>query len=75
MSLRILIKAKLILILTGLIGLVMADNLNVNNEGLIESNYDEVIDNFDHMNLKPELLRGIYSYGLVSFVFIFWDFG
>ena len=53
----------------------MADNLNVNNEGLIESNYDEVIDNFDHMNLKPELLRGIYSYGLVSFVFIFWDFG
>jgi translation initiation factor 4A len=28
-----------------------------------ESNYDETYDNFDHMNLKEELLRGIYSYG------------
>lgn len=32
-------------------------------EDLIESNWDEVIDNFDAMNLKPELLRGIYAYG------------
>ncbi|KAI7903364.1 ATP-dependent RNA helicase eIF4A [Cokeromyces recurvatus] len=29
----------------------------------IESNWDEVIDNFDNMNLKPELLRGVYAYG------------
>ncbi|EXJ81098.1 ATP-dependent RNA helicase eIF4A [Capronia epimyces CBS 606.96] len=32
-------------------------------ESQIESNYDEVIDSFDSMNLKPELLRGIYAYG------------
>lgn len=35
------------------------------NEGLIESNYDEVVDSFDNMDLKPELLRGIYAYGWV----------
>lgn len=29
----------------------------------IESNWDEVVDNFDNMNLKAELLRGIYAYG------------
>jgi translation initiation factor 4A len=28
-----------------------------------ESNWDEIIDNFDNMNLKEDLLRGIYSYG------------
>lgn len=32
-------------------------------EGVIQSNWDEVIDNFDDMNLKEELLRGIYAYG------------
>lgn len=32
-------------------------------EGLIESNWNEVVDNFDDMNLKEELLRGIYAYG------------
>ncbi|KDQ61303.1 hypothetical protein JAAARDRAFT_32308 [Jaapia argillacea MUCL 33604] len=32
-------------------------------EGEIESNRDQVIDNFDNMELKPELLRGIYAYG------------
>ncbi|KUL88338.1 hypothetical protein ZTR_05020 [Talaromyces verruculosus] len=32
-------------------------------EGQIESNYDEVTDSFDAMNLKPELLRGVYAYG------------
>jgi translation initiation factor 4A len=31
--------------------------------GQIESNYDETIDSFDNMNLKPELLRGVYAYG------------
>jgi len=28
-----------------------------------ESNYDEVFDNFDNMNLAEDLLRGIYAYG------------
>eukprot|EP00038_Savillea_parva_P005629 m.159351 g.159351 ORF g.159351 m.159351 type:complete len:425 (-) comp11780_c0_seq1:186-1460(-) len=32
-------------------------------EGIIESNWDEVVDNFDDMNLREELLRGIYAYG------------
>jgi hypothetical protein len=31
--------------------------------GQIESNYDETTDSFDAMNLKSELLRGIYAYG------------
>jgi translation initiation factor 4A len=32
-------------------------------EGVIESNWDEVVENFDDMNLKEDLLRGIYAYG------------
>ncbi|KAF1840555.1 eukaryotic initiation factor-like protein 4A-I [Cucurbitaria berberidis CBS 394.84] len=32
-------------------------------EGQIESNYDETTDSFDSMNLKAELLRGVYAYG------------
>ncbi|XP_015185741.1 PREDICTED: eukaryotic initiation factor 4A-I [Polistes dominula] len=32
-------------------------------EGIIESNWEVVVDNFDEMNLKEELLRGIYAYG------------
>ncbi|TRM61302.1 P-loop containing nucleoside triphosphate hydrolase protein [Schizophyllum amplum] len=32
-------------------------------EGEIESNWDQIVDNFDNMNLKAELLRGIYAYG------------
>jgi translation initiation factor 4A len=32
-------------------------------EGQIESNYDETTDSFDNMNLKAELLRGVYAYG------------
>jgi len=31
--------------------------------GVIDSNWDEVCENFDDMNLKEELLRGIYAYG------------
>ncbi|EDO45225.1 predicted protein [Nematostella vectensis] len=30
---------------------------------LIESNWDEVVESFDDMNLKEALLRGIYAYG------------
>ncbi|KAG8936162.1 translation initiation factor eIF4A [Tulasnella sp. 418] len=29
----------------------------------IESNWDQVVDNFDNMDLKAELLRGVYAYG------------
>lgn len=32
-------------------------------DGVIQSNWTEVVDNFDDMNLKEELLRGIYAYG------------
>jgi translation initiation factor 4A len=28
-----------------------------------ESNYDEIVDNFDNMNLREDLLRGVYAYG------------
>ncbi|KAF8498790.1 eukaryotic translation initiation factor 4A2, isoform CRA_b, partial [Russula emetica] len=30
----------------------------------IESNWDQVVDNFDNMDLRPELLRGVYAYGV-----------
>lgn len=33
------------------------------HDGLIESNWEEVVDNFDDMSLREELLRGIYAYG------------
>lgn len=32
-------------------------------EETIESNYEEVVESFDDLNLSPVLLRGIYSYG------------
>lgn len=32
-------------------------------DGLIETNWETVVDSFDDMNLKEELLRGIYAYG------------
>ncbi|XP_065347770.1 eukaryotic initiation factor 4A-I-like isoform X2 [Cloeon dipterum] len=35
----------------------------MNPDGVIESNWNEVVDNFDNMKLKEELLRGIYAYG------------
>ncbi|KAJ3363696.1 translation initiation factor eIF4A [Allomyces javanicus] len=41
----------------------MADQYNDIEETQIESNWDEVVDSFDDMNLKQELLRGIYAYG------------
>nr|CAG8471225.1 243_t:CDS:10 [Entrophospora candida] len=41
------------------------EELNDIPEGEIESTWDEVVDNFDNMNLKPELLRGIYAYGAI----------
>jgi len=35
-------------------------DLGVND---FESNWDEVVDNFDNMGLREDLLRGIYAYG------------
>ena len=36
----------------------------VTSDGMrIESNWDEVVSSFDDMNLKDDLLRGIYAYG------------
>lgn len=32
-------------------------------EGVIESNYDVVVESFEGLNLKDELLRGIFAYG------------
>lgn len=32
-------------------------------DGVIETNWHEIVDNFDNMNLKEELLRGVYGYG------------
>ncbi|EIW69961.1 hypothetical protein TREMEDRAFT_38632 [Tremella mesenterica DSM 1558] len=43
----------------------MADNengLELSAE-LIESNWDQITDSFDNMDLKAELLRGVYAYG------------
>lgn len=33
------------------------------NAAEIESNWDKVVDSFDEMNLRDELLRGIFAYG------------
>merc|ERR1711990_1326299 len=32
-------------------------------DGLIDSNWDEVCENFDDMDLREELLRGVYAHG------------
>ncbi|XP_028314939.1 eukaryotic initiation factor 4A-I-like [Gouania willdenowi] len=32
-------------------------------EGIIESNWNQITDSFDEMNLHEDLLRGIYAYG------------
>ena len=41
----------------------MSSEVTVTEDGLVETNYDEVIESFDDMGLKEDLLRGIYSYG------------
>lgn len=39
------------------------NNGGVGEDGLIEGNYDTVIESFDGMELKDNLLRGIYAFG------------
>ena len=36
---------------------------NKDDDGIMESNFDESVETFDELNLKPDLLRGIYGYG------------
>jgi len=36
---------------------------DLNQDQFIESNYEEIVDNFDNMSLTEDLLRGIYAYG------------
>jgi len=38
-------------------------NTDMDPDGVIETNWDEVVSSFDEMGLKEELLRGIYAYG------------
>lgn len=42
---------------------VLCERKLTHHAGQIESNYDETTDSFDNMNLKAELLRGVYAYG------------
>ena len=46
----------------------MSDNENkeekpTDDAGIMETNFDESVETFDELNLKPDLLRGIYGYG------------
>ena len=41
----------------------MNNNANNQTEEIIESNWEEVISSFDDLELKEDLLRGIYAYG------------
>lgn len=36
---------------------------DLNENDIQTTNFDEVVDTFDEMGLKPELLRGIFGYG------------
>ena len=39
------------------------DNQPKEDSTIMESNFDESVETFDELNLKPDLLRGIYGYG------------
>jgi len=49
---------------------IKLDTHNSLMQGQIESNYDETVDNFDSMDLKPELLRGKNFVFLVFFCIV-----
>ncbi|CDK24359.1 unnamed protein product [Kuraishia capsulata CBS 1993] len=40
-----------------------SDGITEVDSSLIETNYDNVVSTFDEMNLKPEILRGVYGSG------------
>jgi len=50
---------------------IKLDTHNSLMQGQIESNYDETVDNFDSMDLKPELLRGKQIGGFFFRIFFF----
>ena len=39
------------------------DNIPEDDDTVMESNWDETVETFDDLNLKKDLLRGIYGYG------------
>ena len=41
----------------------MTEQAQLGNGDIVESNWDDVIDSFDNMDLREELLRGIYANG------------
>lgn len=45
---------------------IMATGITEVDTNLIESNYDNVVYSFDELNLKPEIVRGIFGYGYES---------
>lgn len=40
-----------------------ARNKDMDPDGVIESTWDEIVSSFEDMNLKNDLLRGIFAYG------------
>ncbi|KAH3662288.1 hypothetical protein OGAPHI_005538 [Ogataea philodendri] len=40
-----------------------SDSIQEVDSNLIQSNYDNVVYTFDELNLKPEIIRGIFAYG------------
>lgn len=40
-----------------------ARNKSMDPDGVIESNWDEVVNSFEDMNLNNDLLRGVFAYG------------
>ena len=41
----------------------MTSESNAEVDGLIETNWEEVVETFDGLDLHEDLLRGIYAYG------------
>ncbi|CCE86297.1 Piso0_004780 [Millerozyma farinosa CBS 7064] len=44
----------------------MSQGITEIDSGLIETNYDNVVYSFDDLNLKPNIVRGIFGYGYES---------
>jgi len=42
------------------------EETKVNKDGEIKSNWEETVETFDQLDLKPDLIRGIYGYGFIK---------
>jgi len=42
------------------------EETKVNKDGEIKSNWEETVETFDQLDLKPDLIRGIYCYGFIK---------